>query len=225
MLLQKLGAGDDVAIRSADRWTKLEPALDDLIGFFVNTLVLRTDLSGDPSVEELIARVRETSFAAYANQDLPFERLVEILNPARTQSHNPLFQVMLALQNTADTEVAMPQLRCSRVEVQTGSAKFDISFSFAEENEGLAGTIEYATDLFEESSVRAIGERLVRVLQGMVGDPQQAIGAIEAAFRSRNARRCCRRGTTPATPSPMPRCLRCSKRRWRARLEAEGAGV
>ena len=145
---------------------RTDPALDDLVGFFVNTLVLRTDLSGDPTVEALIARVRETSFAAYANQDLPFERLVEILNPVRTQSHNPLFQILLAVQNTTQSELLLPGLTCRQLEVETDNAKFDLSFSFAEENDALSGTIEYATDLFEEASVSLIGERLVRVLEG-----------------------------------------------------------
>jgi non-ribosomal peptide synthetase component F len=157
-LLTRLGGGHDIAIGSpvAGRG---DAALEELVGFFVNTLVLRTDTSGNPGFGELVGRVRGGNLAAYGHQDVPFERLVEVLNPARSLSHHPLFQVMLAFQNEADVRLELPGLHTSFEEVATASAKFDLSFALAEERDrngapaGLNGVLEYATDLFDRPSV------------------------------------------------------------------------
>jgi len=183
-LLSRLGAGDDIAIGSPIAG-RTDSALEDLVGFFVNTLVLRTDTSGNPSFRALIGRVRASNLEAYSHQELPFERLVEALNPARSLAHHPLFQVMLALQNNAAVELELAGLS-ARVEPVVGaSAKFDLSVSLAEQRTadgsagGLSGVMEYASDLFERGSVEALAGRLVRVLEAAVAAPDVSIGRLE----------------------------------------------
>jgi len=183
-LLSRLGCGDDIPLGSPIAG-RTDEALEDLVGFFVNTLVLRTDTSGNPSFRELLARVRSRDLAAYGHQDLPFERLVEELNPARSLARHPLFQVMLVLQNTGQADFALAGLSSRLEPVETGGSKFDLTVSLGEVRgitgsaQGLEGVIEYATDLFDRSSVERLGERLVRLLEGVCADPDRRIGNLE----------------------------------------------
>ncbi|MDI5968930.1 amino acid adenylation domain-containing protein [Streptomyces sp. SL13] len=176
VLLSRHGAGEDVPLGTAVAG-RTDEALEDLVGFFVNTLVLRTDLSGDPTFRELIARIREFDLAAYAHQDVPFERLVDALSPERSQSHHPLFQTMLVLQNQEAAGLDLPGLTVTGVPVHTGIAKFDLTFSFTERRlddaapGGLDGTLEFSTELFEPATARALADRLVRLLGAAAADP------------------------------------------------------
>jgi amino acid adenylation domain-containing protein len=146
-----------------------------LIGFFVNTLVLRGDLSGLPSFQQLLRRVREVTLEAYRHQEVPFERLVEELRPERSLSYTPLFQVMFALQNVPIDVLELEGLRLSPLPVGTGIAKFDLLMTLAETGEGIAGTLEYATDLFEERTAARMVAHFARLLHGVVGSPEGRI--------------------------------------------------
>ena len=147
--------------------------------------MLRTDTSGNPSFRDLIARVRATNLAAYGNQELPFERLVEVLNPARSLSRHPLFQVMLAFQNNAEVRLDLPELTTAFEPVATASAKFDLAVGLGEQRAadgspaGINGLLEYSTDLFDRRSIEALGARFVRLLEAAVADPERAIGRLD----------------------------------------------
>ncbi|WP_344301734.1 condensation domain-containing protein, partial [Streptomyces murinus] len=176
-LLSRLGAGEDIPIGSPVAG-RLDEALDDLVGFFVNTLVLRTDVSGDPSFMELVERVREADLRAFGAQDVPFERLVEVLNPVRSMGRHPLFQVALAIQNAPVSDLVMPGLEAEAGPGGTGAAKFDLSFNLAEsftgsgEPAGISGGIEFATDVFDRSTIERMAGWLTRLLEGVLADPR-----------------------------------------------------
>ncbi|MCY7981621.1 non-ribosomal peptide synthetase DhbF [Bacillus inaquosorum] len=183
-LLTRLGAGTDIPIGSPIAGRN-DDALGDLVGLFINTLVLRTDTSGDPSFRELLDRVREVNLEAYENQDLPFERLVEVLNPARSRATHPLFQIMLAFQNTPDAELHLPDMESSLRIHSVGSAKFDLTLEISENRladgtpNGLEGLLEYSTDLFKRETAQALADRLMRLLEAAESDPDQQIGNLD----------------------------------------------
>ncbi|MEV4258276.1 amino acid adenylation domain-containing protein, partial [Spirillospora sp. NPDC049652] len=183
-VLSRLGAGPDVPLGTAVAG-RGDAALDDLAGFFSNTLVLRADLRGDPAFTELLARVRDTDLAAYAHQDLPFERLVEAVNPERSPARHPLFQVMLALDHLPEARAAWEpsglDVERLRPPPETAAARFDLSFVLTETREGdsLTGTVEYAADLFDEDTVRTLVARLAAVLGQVTADPEVRVGDLD----------------------------------------------
>ena len=152
--------------------------IENLIGFFVNTLVLRTDLSGNPSFRELLGRVREATLGAYAHQDLPFEKLVEELQPERNLSRTPLFQVMFAFQNAPTATLELPGLNIQTLEAESETAKFDLTLTIQNTAEELTGTIEYNTDLFDETTISRLVKHFETLLTGIVANPQQQLGNL-----------------------------------------------
>ncbi|MGW0870630.1 non-ribosomal peptide synthase/polyketide synthase [Streptomyces sp. NPDC002740] len=178
-LLHRLGAGADIPL-GAPVSGRSDEHLEDLVGFFVNTLVLRTDLSGDPTFAELLARVRETDLAAYEHQDLPFERLVEAVNPVRSLARHPLFQVMVVHLENSGATPALPGLTAHREPLGQQGAKFDLSFDFVEQGEeGLRCWIEYSADLFDESTVVLLARRLESLLEQVATDPGRRVGTLD----------------------------------------------
>ncbi|MFF8919566.1 condensation domain-containing protein, partial [Streptomyces sp. NPDC015032] len=178
VLLHQLGGGDDITIGSPIAG-RTDEALSDLVGFFVNTWVLRADLSGNPSFEEVLERVRAKALVAYDNQDAPFERLVEVLNPERSTAYQPFFQVMFAWQ-TFWPDLDLPGLDATFELISNGTAKFDLFFNLAGvPGQGVQGEIEYATDLFDRATVERIAARLDRLLRQLVADPGRRVGAVE----------------------------------------------
>ncbi|MBO4258601.1 amino acid adenylation domain-containing protein, partial [Streptomyces griseorubiginosus] len=185
-LLTRLGAGTDIPLGTPIAG-RTDDALDELVGFFVNTLVLRTDTSGDPTYAELIDRVRAASLAAYAHQDLPFERLVEAVNPERSLSRHPLFQTMLSFDNAGRDEARteLDGLTVGGRPLGAPAAKFDLSFELAERPAGpgraagLSCALDYSTDLFDRGTAQSVAGRFVRVLTALAEDPRQRVGETE----------------------------------------------
>ncbi|MFI1104552.1 amino acid adenylation domain-containing protein [Streptomyces melanogenes] len=183
-LLTRLGAGEDIPVGAVTAG-RGDPALEDLVGFFVNTLVLRTDTSGNPTFRDLLARVRETALAASEHQDLPFDRLVEALNPARAAGRQPLFQVLLAFQNTPDAVWDLDGVDVRPEPVAAGTAKFDLALSVTERRSadggpgGLRGFLEFSADLFRTATAEALAARLLAVLAAAAADPDRRVDAYE----------------------------------------------
>ena len=190
VLLAKLSASSEVAVGFPIAGRR-DPALDELVGFFVNTLVLRVDVAGDPSVAEVLGQVRARSLAAYEHQDVPFEVLVERLNPTRSLAHHPLVQVVLAWQNLPGqgsdpaAGLALGDLRVTPLAAETRTARMDLSFSLAErwtaagEPAGIGGVVEFRTDVFDAASIETLIERWRRVVEAMTADPARRLSSMD----------------------------------------------
>ncbi|HEU4453721.1 MAG TPA: condensation domain-containing protein, partial [Longimicrobium sp.] len=178
VLLSKYSGSEDVVVGSpiAGRTRK---EVEETFGFFVNTLVLRADLSGDPSFREVLRRVREDTLGAYEHQEVPFERLVAELQPERSLSHSPLFQVMFALQNAVERGADLPGLEVSEAGVELASAKFDLTLMPKATAQGLRVGLNYSTDLFERGTVERMLGHLSRVLEQVAADADVRLSQLE----------------------------------------------
>ncbi len=176
-LLHRYTGQDDILVGSPIA-SRNSVELEGLIGCFVNTLVLRTDLSGDPSFRTLLRRVREVTLGAYAHQNLPFEKLVEALQPERDLNRHPLFQVMFALQNAPMPVLEPRGLTVSHLAIEKGTAKFDLAVFMTDSEEGLEGVWEYKTDLFEPATIGRMLGHLRILLEGIVAHPEQPISTL-----------------------------------------------
>ncbi|HEY3579490.1 MAG TPA: condensation domain-containing protein, partial [Pyrinomonadaceae bacterium] len=152
--------------------------VEGLIGYFVNALALRMDLSGDPTFRELMGRVREVALGAYLHQDVPFEKLVEELQPERSLSYNPLFQVVFALENTPDFSLQLPELNISGLDASSGTAKFDLRLGMSEVGKQLLGTLQYSTDLFDAATIQRMLGHFTTLLASIAKDPDTRISEL-----------------------------------------------
>jgi amino acid adenylation domain-containing protein len=152
--------------------------VEELIGFFVNTIVIKTDLSGNPDFINLLLRIKEETLQAYAHQDVPFERIVEEIQPERNLSHNPLFQVMFVLQNAPMGKLELPQLQLTPLELEQVTAKFDLTLLMTETAQGIQGQWEYRTDLFDLATINRMVGHFQNLLASIVANPQQPITAL-----------------------------------------------
>ena len=188
-LLSRLSGGVDIPIGSPISG-RGEADLEELVGFFVNTLVLRTDVSGDPSYSTLLERVRTFDLQAYDHQEVPFERVVEALQPARSLARHPLFQVMLVLQNAPAAELSFAGLHSRSESLNSDVAKFDLTLSLVEhrgpegEPQGIEGRLIYSLDLFERETAEALAARLVRLLEQCVESPDLPLHRLEILSKS-----------------------------------------
>ncbi|ORA06880.1 condensation domain-containing protein, partial [Mycobacterium arosiense] len=189
-VLSTISASDDVAVGFPIAG-RPDPVLDELIGFFVNTLVLRVDVAGNPTFADLLAQVRRRSLAAFEHQDVPFELLVERLNPTRSLAHHPLIQVLLGWENfpgevtSPAGGLALGDLQVTPMPLHTHTARMDLTFTLAEqwtpagEPAGIAVTAEYRTDVFDAATIEALIARLQRVLVAMAADPQRRLSSVD----------------------------------------------
>ncbi|HSE16100.1 MAG TPA: amino acid adenylation domain-containing protein [Pyrinomonadaceae bacterium] len=155
-----------------------KPELENVIGLFVNMLAVRTDLSGNPTFRDLLVRVREAALGAYEHQDLPFEKLVEVMQPERDTSYSPLFQVMFHLANVEIPSFKLPGLTLTPLDTDTGTSKFDLTLDLTESPAGLKGWIDYSTDLFDRVTIQRLSERFAVLLEAVVAEPETRISSL-----------------------------------------------
>ncbi|HSK73831.1 MAG TPA: condensation domain-containing protein, partial [Pyrinomonadaceae bacterium] len=152
---------------------------ENLIGFFVNTLALRGDLSGNPTFRELLYRIKNTTLEAFSHQELPFEKVVAAVQPERSLSYNPIFQVAFALQGNSESSLKLPELEAQPIKLGSVTAKFDLFLSARETADGLAVTIEYSTDLFDSTTIQRLMSHYQNLLEALVADPNRRVSELQ----------------------------------------------
>ncbi|WP_415835611.1 amino acid adenylation domain-containing protein, partial [Corallococcus soli] len=177
LVLQRYSGQEDISVGSPIAGRRHVES-EALIGFFVNTLVLRTQVKGDVSFRQLLAQVRDTTLGAYEHQDLPFEKLVEVLHPARDLSRSPLFQVLFVLQNAPVSELSLPGLNLRAVDVNSGMAKFDLDLTLQREEQGFTGSLTYATALFHPDTAARMVTHLMVLLDAAIAAPELPLSQL-----------------------------------------------
>ena len=183
VLLRYYARCDDIVV-GTDSAGRYRPEVEGLIGFFVNPLVLRTDLSGNPTFTELLGRIRSVTLEAYEHQDLPFDRLVAALNPERNLSYAPVFQVKLDLLNVPRASLALQGLLIELLEADTNTAQLDLIVNLSETPDGIAGSLEYNTDLFNTSTVERMARQLEELLRAVIERPEIRLSELDAQLAS-----------------------------------------
>jgi non-ribosomal peptide synthetase component F len=181
LLLSWYSGQDDIVVGTTVA-NRSRAEVEGLIGFFANQLVLRTSLAGDPTFRELLGRVREVCLQAYANQDVPFEKLVEALNPVRDLSHSPLFQVKFLLQNTPAPALASAELALDGFEVEHQTTKFELFLNMVDDGAALGGALEYSTDLFTPGSIARMLGFFEALLRHVVAHADSRVSALAASL-------------------------------------------
>ena len=208
VLLHRLGAGTDIPIGAAIAG-RTDVATDELIGSFVNTLVLRVDLDGQPTFREVLGQVRSRSLDAYDHQDLPFEVLVDALQPTRSMAHHPLTQVLVAWQNFPDVILGLSGLIEEIVPTATRMARMDLAFTVTERytsagaTAGIDGVVEYNTDIFDQTTIETLVERWQRLLEQVVADPDRPVGRLDVLCPGERVRILEQFNDTGADPTPV----------------------
>ncbi|WP_315705401.1 MULTISPECIES: non-ribosomal peptide synthetase [unclassified Bradyrhizobium] len=205
LLLKRYSGQDDIVVGTPIAGRR-RPELEGLIGFFVNTLAMRTDLSGDPIFVQLLKRVRDVALGAYAHQDLPFEKLVEELQPARDLSRQPVFQVCFSLQNTPREAVELPALTLRMLSGEHRTSLFDLTLFMRETDAGLIGTFEYASDLFDRTTIERLADHFARLLEGIVATPDARLSALPLLSEVEHHRLVVEWNATAAN-DPSDKCL------------------
>ncbi|MFI6047386.1 amino acid adenylation domain-containing protein [Nocardia sp. NPDC051321] len=221
IFLARWSGTDDIAVGTVVAG-RGESELDALIGMFVNTLVLRTKVCGQQNFGALLEQVREVDLRAFEHADIPFERLVESLNPDRSTARNPLFQVGFVFQNLPDVTFDLPGLRVAAVDFETGIEKFDLSLAVRETAEGMAAQFSFARDLFDEATIRVMAGRFVRLLAAIVARPHRPVGDLPLLAEDEYA--ALTRVHPAAATTPMPDLLLRGVRHGRDRIAVRDQG-